>query len=202
MRWLGGSPCAGKSSVSTLLSEQFGLSLYQVDYQLRGQMDRLDPARHPALSAWLAASCDERWLKPVDELLADAIACYTDHFSLVLEDLNAIPPGQVTLAEGTALLPHLVAGLGIQPSHALWMTPTPSFQMEHYSRRPWVKEMLADCSDPERAFANWMERDIQFARWVADEAGRHGYAVVWVDGSQTTEANEIGVAEHFGLDPP
>lgn len=199
IRWLGGSPCSGKSSVSRLLSERLELSLYQVDFQLREQMDRLDPERHPALSAWMAATCDERWLKPLDELMADAVACYTDHFSLILEDLNALSSEQITLAEGTALLPHLVAKLGIQPDAALWLTPAPSFQIEYYGKRPWVAGMLADCSDPERAFDNWMERDIQFARWVANEADHLGFALLRVDGSQSIEANAIAVADHFGF---
>ena len=60
IRWLGGSPCSGKSSVSTMLSRRSRLDLYQVDDALRGQMARIIPDQHPALSSWLAASCDGR----------------------------------------------------------------------------------------------------------------------------------------------
>ena len=197
--WLGGSPCSGKSTITDLLAERHDIAVYHVDDALYQQPARVDPKRHPALAAWMAASCDDRWLKPVDELLADAIACYAEHFSLILEDLNAMPTEQITLAEGTALLPHLVAILGTQPDHALWMTPLPSFQMEHYSKRPWVEGMLAECTDPARAFANWMERDTQFAEWVAGEATRLGFPVLQVDGCRTIEENASGVADHFGI---
>ncbi len=171
--WIGGSPCAGKSSVCDLLASRYNLELYQVDFELRSQIDRIDPVRHPALFRWLAASCDQRWLKPVDELVDDVISCYRDHFSLIAENLSSLhendePSGnRQTLVEGTALLPALVARYAVSPLKAVWMVPTPAFQLEHYQRRPWVGEMLSDCTDARLAFENWMERDIRFARWVS-----------------------------------
>ncbi len=104
---------------------------------------------------------------------------------------------QPILVEGTALLPALLNAESVLPDHAIWMAPTPAFQLEHYRRRPWVSEMLSDCLDTVRAFDNWMQRDIRFAQWVAEEAADHGYTVMWVDGSQSIEANAAQVARHF-----
>lgn len=204
--WIGGSPCAGKSSVSDLLAQHYGLHLYQVDFALRDQLDRIDPIRHPSLSGWLAASCDQRWLKPVDDLVADAIGCYRDHFSLIAEDLSSLHEKtgrsgtQPILVEGTALLPALLSAESVLPDHAIWMAPTAAFQLEHYRRRPWISEMLSDCLDTVRAFDNWMQRDIRFAQWVAEEAADHGYTVMWVDGSQSIESNAAQLARHFGFE--
>ncbi len=207
--WIGGSPCAGKSSVSALLAQRCDLQLYRVDDALPDQIERIDPRLHPTLAAWMAATCDQRWLKPVDELVNDAIGCYRDHFKLILEDFVSLheSPRRVThadapttLAEGTALLPGLVARYDVSPVKAIWMVPTPTFQIEHYRHRPWVKEMLADCTDTRLAFDNWMARDVKFAQWVSDDACKHGYDVIWVDGVQTIEENAVRVADHFGLE--
>ena len=207
--WIGGSPCAGKSSVSTLLAERFDFQLYRVDFALRSQMDRIDPDLHPTLSRWLTATCDQRWLKPVDELLDDAIGCYQDHFKMIAEDLPLLheAAGQAhesgapaVLAEGTALLPGSVAALATSPVKAIWIVPTPAFQLEHYRRRPWVKEMLADCTDARLAFDNWMDRDIRFAQWVSEQALKHAYDVLWVDGASSIEDNAQRVADHFELE--
>lgn len=207
--WIGGSPCAGKSSVSALLASRYNLEIYQVDFELRSQIDRIDPIRHPALSGWLAASCDQRWLKPVDALVDDAIGCYRDHFKLIQDDFISLHENYknadrtdtpAILAEGTALLPESVAQCRVLPSKAIWMIPTPAFQLEHYRRRPWVKEMLADCTDAATAFDNWMARDIKFAQWVSEDAVKLGYDVLWVDGVQSIEENAVRVADHFGLE--
>lgn len=38
--WLGGSPCAGKSSISEILANRFDLEVYQVDKALETQVLR------------------------------------------------------------------------------------------------------------------------------------------------------------------
>jgi 2-phosphoglycerate kinase len=206
--WIGGSPCSGKSSVSALLAERFGLQLYLVDYALRDQMDRINPDLHPTLSRWLADTCDQRWLKPVNEMVDDAIGCYQDHFKMIAEDLASLHEirenveqsgAPAILAEGTALLPESAAQYAVSSSRAIWMVPTPAFQLEHYRRRPWVKEMLADCTDARLAFDNWMERDIRFAQWVSEQALKLGYDVMRIDGVQSIEEIAMRVADHFGL---
>ena len=35
-----------------------------------------------------------------------------------------------------------------------------------YSKREWVKHYSSGCSEPIKAFENWMERDIKYAEIV------------------------------------
>ena len=79
------------------------------------------------------------------------------------------------------------------------MLPTAPFQREHYARRPWIHDVLRECSDPAQAFANWMQRDAIFARWVRREALHHHFKIVVVDGRQSLTANAEAVAACFGL---
>jgi shikimate kinase len=54
--WLGGPPCAGKSSVARLLAERFALDVVHVDDTIDACIAQLDPERHPALTGWMALS--------------------------------------------------------------------------------------------------------------------------------------------------
>jgi 2-phosphoglycerate kinase len=197
--WLGGSPCAGKSSISEIVARRFGLDVYHVDQAFESHEQSFDPLNHPALAKWSETSWNQRWMKPVESLVQEVIACYQEHFTLVLEDIVSLPKREALLIEGTALLPAQVAGLLPCQSRALWLIPTADFQRQHYRRREWVRTILAQCSKPEEAFHNWMERDVRFARWIETEARANHLSSLKVDGSRTMEQNAETVARHFGL---
>ena len=138
-------------------------------------------------------------MQPVESLVQDVIACYREHFTLVLEDVLSPLKRKSLLVEGTALLPAQVASVLSRPSHAIWLIPTADFQRAHYSKRDWVRGVLAQCSEPEVAFHNWMERDIHFAQWIEAEASATHLSLLRVDGSRTIEQNAEAVARHFQL---
>jgi 2-phosphoglycerate kinase len=197
--WLGGSPCAGKSTVAAELARRFDLDLYRVDDAFADHERRLDPARQPTLVRWCAASANERWLQPIDALLGEAIACYRDHWGMVLEDVVARQETRPLLVEGTALLPAEVARVVPHRSRALWLVADPHFQRRHYRERAWAWGVVASSDDPERAFDNWMERDVRFASWVAAEADVLGLRRLTVDGARSVDEVADAVAASFGL---
>lgn len=197
--WLGGSSCAGKSSISEIIAHRFDLDVYHVDEAFEAHAQRFDPLRHPTLTEWSKSSWDERWMRPIESLLRDVIACYREHFTLILEDLFCRPGGKSLLVEGTALLPAQVANVLSRQSRAIWLIPTADFQRAHYSRRDWVRDILAECTKPEEAFHNWMERDIRFSQWIEAEVSARHLSSFRVDGNRTIEENAEAVCEHFQL---
>jgi 2-phosphoglycerate kinase len=102
--WLGGSPCAGKSSISEILAERFNLEIYPVDTAINVHFQRINPHQHPNLCHWQAMSWEERWMLPQAELLSEVIACYSEHFSLVFDDVMDFASKRRLLVEGSALL--------------------------------------------------------------------------------------------------
>jgi len=197
--WLGGSPCAGKSSISRILANRFGLDVYHVDEVFDLHMQHIDAGRHPALMKWRQSSWNQRWMQPVDDLVRDVIECYQEHFGLVYEDILKMQRENNLLVEGTALLPRQVASVLTQREQAIWLIPSAEFQREHYSERDWAGDIMAQCDEPEAAFHNWMERDVRFAEWVAAEAAALNLAILRVDGKQTLDENAESVAAHFQL---
>jgi 2-phosphoglycerate kinase len=199
--WMGGSPCSGKSSIAALLAERYGLRTYHVDEAYQEHRQCLDPARHPCMHKWTTTPWDELWMQPAEVLLSEAIACYGEHFQLVLEDLLALPKSDPLLVEGTALLPDRVADLLLDQHRALWVVPTEAFQREHYPQRgAWVGSILSQCRDPEGALQNWMDRDVAFAKWVTRRARALGLNLLEVNGRRSIAENAARVAEYFQLD--
>ena len=121
---------------------------------------------------------------------------------MILADLAALPADRPILAEGAALLPELVAPDLADPRCAIWVVPTEAFQRHHYAQRPWIGDILAQCSQPEQAFRNWMDRDAAFARHVLASAGARGLATLLVDGHTALEANAAAIAARFGWGGP
>jgi len=198
--WLGGSPCAGKSTISGILASRFPLDVYHVDKAFENHVGRLDSELHATLVKWCAASWNERWMQPVESLVQEVIACYREHFTLILDDVLASPKQKPLLVEGTALLPREVARVLPIRNQAVWLVPTDDFQREHYAKRDWVSGVVGQCDDSQAAFENWMKRDVQFARWIVTEAESLGCKVFVVDGRQTMAETAVEVAAHFGLE--
>jgi hypothetical protein len=160
---------------------------------------RAIPGKHPRMTKAASVTWDEVWMRPVDYLVEREIAFYREEFELIVEDLLAMPTRAPICAEGAALLPECVAALGVDPQHAIWIVPTEEFQRREYRRREWVQGILAQCSEPEQAWQNWMGRDAGFARTVALQAERLRFVALEVDGGAAIESNAIRVARHFGL---
>lgn len=195
--WLGGSPCAGKSSVSQILENDFDINVYRVDAAFENHRENFDTSLHPALCQWENSTWNQRWMQPVENLVRDVIRCYREHFSLIIEDVSAFPRNKPLLVEGTALMPQEVSRILPERNNAIWLIPTPEFQRKYYSQREWIYEILKQCDNKEAAFQNWMERDAAFAGFVANEAQRLSLEWLLVDESKTIEENAAIVAAHF-----
>jgi hypothetical protein len=197
VHWLGGSPCAGKSSVADTLATKYDYQLYRCDDAFERHAAIVTAERYPIFSALSALSGDALWMRPLDQQIADEINLYKEEFELIIADLLALPNTIPILAEGNALLPELVGPLLTSSQQAFWMVPTPAFQMQHYAQRAWTKEVVAACTNPEQAFANWMQRDISFATHVMQAALRQKLFWLQVDEHRSLTENIELVARYF-----
>jgi hypothetical protein len=178
--WVGGTPCSGKTSVVNMLAEKYQLECYHCDEAFERHKQQI-----PIMRKVLAMSWDEIWMRPLDVLVTDVMTIYQQEFQMVLDDLRTLPSSRPILAEGMALLPELVAPMLLDTRHAVWVVPTADFVHQHYLHRgSWVQEILRQCADPEQAFRNWMERDIECGRVVTAEARQRGLPIIQVDGSE------------------
>lgn len=182
--WIGGSPCAGKSSVADAIARECGWAIYRCDDEVSRHARLADPVRQPIFTWLNQLTCDELWMRPVDRQTAEEVAYYREEFAFILDDLAQVAAEQPVIAEGAALLPENIDPRIVRAGRAVWIVPTPEFQREHYAQRDWTAKTLACCSDRETAWQNWMERDVRFARHVREAAEYRGYPVVMVDGTR------------------
>ena len=197
--WLVGPPCAGKSSLADALVATYGWQLYRCDdrYEYHASIATLE--LQPTFSKITRLSSEAFWMRPLALQLCEKIQAYQEEFPLILADLLAFSKTKPVVVEGSALLPGLLAPLLSSPHQAFGLVPTPAFQVKCYLQRGWVKELVAKASGPEQTFALWMQRNVHFAAFVAQEALAHGVLAIQVDGSRSLEEHMKMVEQHFHL---
>ncbi len=77
------------------------------------------------------------------------------------------------------------------------MVASEEFQREHYRRRPWIKEVLAKTTDPDKAWENWMGRDAASARALEKTLKTTSLSCMLVDGAKSLEQTVNLVLRHF-----
>ena len=195
--WIGGSPCAGKSSVAAALAARHGLRHFECDRGTPARMAAMSGRGHLAYEELVALPICARLARPPEWQAEREREFYHEQFAYLLAEL----PDAGVIAEGADLLPELLAGAGVPIERAVWIVPAPEFQRRHYAGRPWVGPYLAGCPDPAAAFESWMRRDALFARHVRAAAEQLGGRVLVVDGALSLKETVVTVERHFGLRP-
>lgn len=199
--WIGGSVCAGKSSMLREHAEVWGVTAYHFDASEREHLDKSGKGssileRLPMPAA--RAKYDERWLNRSPEEMAErTIRSWKERFHLVLEDLAGAPVGRRAVAEGAGLFPDLIAPLLPDRGHGIWLVASPEFIRWARLHRGMTAPELT--SDPERAAENIIERDILMADHVRHSAGELGLAMITVDGKKPLQEVAAVVISHFGF---
>ena len=203
--WIGGATDSGKTSVTRALAAAHGWTAYHYDRYDRveppGHLSRADPARHPYMDAFRTKSLEDRWLNTTpQDLFAAWLRSTAERFEFVLDDLHALPPGHITVAEGYGFLPELVAPLLSSAHQAIWLVSDEQFKRETYARRcdhgeKGVWKTLT--RDPLRARENHIGRDLLIASHIRQRASERGLTVVTIDGSRTLDEVTAAVDRHF-----
>lgn len=197
--YIGGSPCSGKSTVAEALAARYNLFYFKVDDLLEEFTAQGAAMGLPVCQRILRMTADETWMRPPQLQCREELDYYTEIAPFVTEKLCQLPHQRI-IAEGAAFLPCLMQAQGIAPMRYIAIIPSRDFQISRYRHRPWVPYVLRDCTDPEAAFANWMERDTLFAEDIRRQCLQTGYACLLTDGSVSPEDRLAQAAAHFRLD--
>mgnify|MGYP001025625257 CR=1 FL=1 len=197
--YIGGSPCSGKSTIAEILSEKYHLYYFKVDdfldkYMKAGAEKGCELCRKLEMM-----SQEEIWMRDPVLQCREEILIYKEIFEFVWNDLEQIKENDI-ITEGAAYLPELMKRCNVTKNRYLSMTPTADFQIFHYKQREWISYFLEGCKDQEKAFSNWMDRDLLFAQEVRKQCEQEQYVSVINDGSMKTEEYVSLAARHFGLD--
>jgi len=198
--WIGGASGSGKSTVARRLADKHGLRLYSTDEAMGEHAHRWRPQDCPNLTEFVKMSMDQRWVDRSPQKMLETFHWFRgEGFGLIIEDLLALPPDQGALAEGFRLLPHLVKPLLHDPSHAVWLIPTPEFRRAAFESRGTLWSIPNKTSNPKRALSNLLERDRLFTQRLQAMLDTTRLPAVKVDCSLTEDALESCIAGKFGL---
>ncbi len=198
--WIGGSACAGKSSLARMYADKYGFELYACDEHCEKHMQNISRDEQPAMHRVAMMNPNEAfYTRDVQEQLRLYIQFFREDFSFVLKDLAARPNVPIVV-EGNQLLPHLVLP-HLRPNHkGIWIIPSERFQREQYSQRSWIQELLQQTEDPAVSFNNWMSRDALFAELVQQEANHLKLNLLTVDGVKSLQENFELIEEYFSFE--
>lgn len=196
---IGGSPCSGKSTIAESLSKKYGLGYFKVDDRLDTYTRMGAEAGYPICKKQIEMSAEQIWMRAPEVQCEEELMFYEEIFPYILDDLAKLDSDRGVITEGAAYLPQLMKQINIPGSEYIAVIPTESFQIYHYSKREWVRHVLAQCSDPEKAFQNWMERDILFAKEVAQQCSSWNYEILTNNADRSIRDLEDTVRLHFGI---
>jgi hypothetical protein len=197
--YIGGSPCSGKSTVAEILSQKYGLHYFKVDDFLDNYTERGALAGYSICKKIAGMNAEEIWMR--DPLLQcrEEFEFYKEVFEYVLADLAQVNCKNSIITEGAAYVPELIKKLGVSNNRYISITPTKEFQIFHYKKREFVPHVLEGCADKEKAFCNWMDRDILFAQEVRRQCDKENYVSIVNDGIIKIDGLADRVAIHFGM---
>ena len=196
--YIGGSPCSGKSTIAEIIAKEYGLYYFKVDDFLDKYTKLGESKGYEICKKQVDLNPEQIWMRDPMIQCEEELTFYEEIFEFVLSDLEKIETKGI-LTEGAAYLPKLMKELGVPKDRYLSLTPTKDFQISHYRKREWVSYVLEGCYDKEKAFSNWMNRDILFAQDVIKQCAEEQYVSVINDGSREVDELVNLVVSHFGL---
>lgn len=199
--YLGGGTCCGKSTATELLREKYGLRLFKQDEYLFDYLEQLAKAGNEIAAKQLGQSMEEMWLgASAAEMCAEEMQLYAAMLPLSQAAIAALPGQGDILAEGAGFLPALMHQAGVDKRHYACIVPTPDFRHSEYAKRPWISQYLADVSNKEAAFENWMKRDALFSETALMQAQGLGWCTYVVDGSEPVAQTVCVLERVFGFE--
>lgn len=196
---IGGSPCAGKSTVAELLSQKYDLYYFKVDDFLDRYTELAAAKGAPICRKQKEWSWEQIWMRDPALQCEEEFEFYKEIFEYVVEDLKQLSRENGIITEGAAYVPKLIKRLGIASNRYISITPTEEFQIYHFKKREFVPYILEGCTDKEAAFANWMGRDVLFAKEVQRQCAEENYVSIINDGGMKIDEMVDRVERHFGL---
>ena len=197
--YIGGSPCSGKSTIAEILSKRYDLYYFKVDDFLEQYIQRGALSGYEICKKQKEMNAEQIWMREPSLQCREELIFYNEIFDFILEHLERIKNKRGVITEGAAYLPELMKKLNIPYNRYISITPTEEFQVIHYRKREWVPYVLQECSDKEKAFCNWMDRDVLFAKEVQRQCKEQQYMSLVNNGEMDIDELVIKVTQHFGL---
>lgn len=201
--WIGGSPCAGKTTIAHIIAQEYGWQTIHLDRHMEEYLQRAKEEQHPTLARYRKDGLQMFLSQTAEEQFSAVQQLSHEQFEFILDTIRQFDSDSPILVEGANILASDVIRVVSELNHVVWLVPTEEFQLQTYPRRgTWVLDVLRQNFPEEQrvdVFEQWMLRDTLMAEWTANQARMHNIPVRIVDGTLTIRENAQFVGQHFGL---
>lgn len=126
--FVGGSPCAGKSTICEIISKKYNLYYYKFDDYLDDYMKLAAKNNKPLCKKNIAMNAEQIWMREPLIQSQEEFGIYEEIFKNLINDLKKIKCDKDIITEGCAYIPRLVKQLGISNNRYLSIIPTKNFK--------------------------------------------------------------------------
>ena len=193
---IGGSPCSGKSTVAERIAQEYSAYYFKVDDHLSELIKQAADNGSAVCKTIQQMSPEEIWMREPEIQCKEEFEIYWDIAPFVFDMISRIE-ADLIITEGAAYTPEVMETY--TADGYVTIVPSPEFQISHYREREWVPYVLEGCSDKEKAFDNWMQRDILFAQQIQAECIASGIPCKVNDGSESVGQIYEWAKEALGL---
>ena len=200
--WLIGGSCSGKSTVSRVLAEMKGITLYDMDEHIFGGY-QYDGQRHPASTAWFTAPNPFVWAfsLPWDEFNSLNRAANAEYLDLLTGELDQQDHDQALLIEGGITHPSILAQ-AISPGQIACLEISEEDRLstwENSAERATMKSWVYALPDPEKQWQRFLDLDRSMTQIIVAESRDKGINIIFRE--ESTPVDELAeiIAAHFGI---
>lgn len=189
---IGGPPGGGKTTLARYLGRHLDLPVLTIDDLRTAILGVTSRETHPDLHRVGMPHHIEYFTNTEpDQMIVDALAQHRALWPAILKVIRKLSQsGSGYVIDGWHLLPDEVSGLTDGNVLAVWLDVGTSV-LEERERAIWT--FYAQSPDPERMFANFLERSVRWNDRVCKQASDLGLRVIPQDGSKSPEdlCNEL-----------
>lgn len=199
--WIGGSGCAGKSTIADRIADQKKYHVYHCDENWFGEQGHFtvaQPDKQPFMCRARVLMEQGKWFFQEPDEYADLVYRSTvEEFEMVASDL-LLYDGARVIAEGVSFTPQILQHIA-PTEQAVFLVAYEPFQRRRYMERDFAQQWFSALPDPDAAFDNLMKCNDLMAHQCYDAATMYGYKVIVVDETTPLDMTYSRVTEHFGL---
>ena len=202
--WIVGGSGAGKTTVSKILSERFGLQVYDMDAHIYGIYHvRFTKDRHPVNYAWKTARNGLEWLLSMSwqEFKSFNQAALPEYLDLFAEDILLKDANMPVLIDGGICNPGLLSQ--VLPAHHIVCLSRPQhtseFIWKENKERQGMKELVYKLPKPEKAWQTFLAFDKQITQNTLRECRNSNIPVCTMEPNESANAFAYKVARVLGI---
>jgi hypothetical protein len=199
--WLGGSACAGKTTTTSRIEEDFRFKAYNCDDQMDRHAENAQEgsAAYVFKQVYADDQASRRFYGGSAVDMAEAYAAWgTEVFETIYDDVTALSTSSPVIVEG-ALIPPSILLRKVNPVDVLFVFSTPDFLETMWRERSWYSLLAQKTDNPQEAFENFVRATALISERWQDQCNDLGVRMIVTAGRIRIEESYAEVKRAFGL---